>query len=105
MLSETHLAIIRAAVKFLDEEIAPHGNSTLRHYLHARDSGVDVVAGDIPVTRAVIEQAKLFHSLQDLQTGLLSSTRLIPASEAIEVVWQADRSRLVSVLTMDNLAS
>ena len=104
MLSETHLAIIRAALKYLDEEMSPHGNAILQNYLHRQDSGIDVVAGDIPVTRAIMEQAELFHALQNLQTGLLSSTRLTPASVATELVWHSDQSRLVSVLIADTSA-
>ena len=42
MLTERHLAVVRAALKFLDEEMSPSGPASLFHYLdhQSQASGV-----------------------------------------------------------------
>ena len=98
MLTERHLAVVRAALKFLDEEMSPSGPASLFHYLdhQSRTSGVSIE--DINVTRDLFDKVDLFYILVDSAGIVVDSNRLIAAGSNDEVNFQSDLSVLASVL-------
>ena len=51
MLQPKHLAIVRAALTFWDEEMAGADKSLFQHYLHVQDAGVEFGADDVLASR------------------------------------------------------
>ena len=98
MLNQKDLAVIRAALMFLDEEFFTDQEAMFQHYLD--DQGIRAGAGtaDIPVTRAKLKDAKLFTATKWLHRDELVSTTLTALPAKDDLVYQADREQLVSVL-------
>ncbi len=89
------LAIVRAALTFWDEEMAPASQAIYRHYLHSKDLGVVITAEDIAMARIYFNQIVPKFGLLDLQTGELASKQLVEDSR--ELICEPDQ-QIVSVL-------
>jgi hypothetical protein len=101
MITEKDLAVVRAALQFLDEEMSPSGNEkTLNHYLDDRGKQLGVTTADIKSTREKIETSNLFYARKALGLNELDSVALVPASTEGELSYLSDRIELVSVLAI-----
>ena len=98
MLTLKQLAVIRAALKFLDEEMSPSGPEALFHYLDDQGRTGEVSTHDIKAAREYLEQVGLFYVLIDSTGIVVDSKRLIAASSEDELNFQSDLSVLASVL-------
>ena len=98
MLTEKHLAVVRAALRFLDEEIGPSGSEALHHYLEDQSRASGVFIDDIKVAREFFDQVDLFYVLVDPTCLVVDSNRLIAASFNEELNFQSDLSVLAAVL-------
>jgi hypothetical protein len=96
MLTEKHLAVVRAALKFLDEEMSPSGSEALFHYLDGRVA--DVSIENVKHARKLFDEFDLFYVLVDAAAVVVESERLIAASSNDELNFQADLSLIASVL-------
>lgn len=98
MLDPKDLAIIRAALMFLDEEFFPDQEKMFQHYLD--DQGILAGAGtaDIPVTRAKFKNAELYSALKWKGRPELVSSSLTLLSSGHELAYQADNQLPVSVI-------
>lgn len=63
MLTEKHLAVVRAALKFLDEEMSPSGSEALFHYLDGQVDGVSIE--DVKDARKLFGTLDLYYVLVD----------------------------------------
>ena len=99
MLNQKDLAIIRAALMFLDEEFFPDQEEMFQHYLD--DQGVLAGTGtaDIPVTRAKLKAAELYSALRWKDRLELVSTSLNRLPSDHELAYQADSQLPVSVIS------
>ena len=59
MLQRKHLAIVRAALTYWDEEMAGADRRIYQHYLHSKDMEVEIEAVDVAQTRQFFNSAKL----------------------------------------------
>lgn len=59
MLQPKHLAIVRAALTYWDEEMAGASQAVYQHYLHSMDADVKIEAVDVTHTRQFFNAAKL----------------------------------------------
>ena len=100
MITEKDLAVVRAALQFLDEEMSPSGYETLNHYLDDRGKQLGVTTADIKSTREKIETSKLFYARKALGLNELDSVELVPAWTEDELSYLSDRIELVSVLAI-----
>jgi len=98
MLTEKHLAVVRAALKFLDEEMSPHGREALVHYFAPKEKASEVTIKDVAAARNLFAQTTLCYVLIDSNGAVVESERLIPASSIKELNSQSDRSVVASVL-------
>ena len=98
MLTEKHLAVVRAALKYLDEEISPHGKNALRDYLDETGTGLDPAIEDIKTARGLFDSVELNYLLVDSTGIVIESERLIPASSGDEINFHSDLSLLAAVL-------
>ena len=98
MLTETDLAIVRAALMFLDEEFFPDQEEMFQHYLD--DEGVLAGAStdQIKVTRAKFEAADLYVAVKQLDGAELTSNRLLQLPLDEELTYQIDREQMVAVI-------
>ena len=96
MLKEKHLAVVRAALKFLDEEMSPHGAEELLAYLDDRTNSVSIE--DVKVAREIFNAVDLSYALVDSAGVVIESERLVPAASLDELSFQSDLSVLASVL-------
>ena len=77
MLQPKHLAIVRAALTYWDEEMGPEPESVYRHYLHSQDIGTTFAAIDIANVRRDFNKATIKYALLDSATRELVDNRLV----------------------------
>lgn len=95
MLTQRHLAIIRAALQFFDEELVPSGMQTIRHYLDVPLNEA-VTHDEVRRMRSFLKNTELKYGRFDRRTkqliwreidGLITgSHRSTPAEPGIAVV-------------------
>ena len=78
-----HLAIVRAALTFWDEEMSAVSHETYRHYLHSKDQNIVISPRDIAIARAYFNQVVLKFGLFDLQAGTLVAKSLVEDSRGL----------------------
>jgi len=98
MLNQKNLAIVRAALQFLDEEFSSDDEDLFQHYLD--DRGVLTGAGtkDINATRAKLDTSELYTAMKYADEDKLVSTSLIPMIAENEVAKPIGREQPVSVI-------
>ena len=80
MLQPKHLAIVRAALTFWDEEMAGADKSLFQHYLHVQDAGVEFGADDVLASRQFFNSVTL-RPTTELDISLpAGSVLLVPVS-------------------------
>ena len=95
MLTDKHVAVLKAAVRFLEEEFCPHGADSVRHYLDNSDRELGITSGDIAEARQQIAATEIRYAVLDRFSKSLESASL---ASSHELVWHADRSIPVTVL-------
>lgn len=81
MLQPKHLAIIRAALTYWDEEMAGADKSVYQHYLHSQDVDVRIVAEDVTLLRQFFSSAELANVEEVSSIDLQNSILLISSSD------------------------
>ena len=94
ILKPKHLAIVRAALTFWDEEMGA-AHDCYRHYLHSRDQDVVFSPEDIVAVRAYFNDVVHKFGLLNDDSGLLLSTTLVEKSD--DLICEPDQ-KIVSVL-------
>ena len=82
-MQHQHLAIVRAALTFWDEEMASVSDTIYRHYLHSKDQGVEITPGNVALVRTYFNQVVPKFCLLDLQSGELASKQLVEDSRVL----------------------
>jgi hypothetical protein len=62
-LRAKHLAIVRAALTFWDEEMASAPEAIYGHYLHSKDQGTRIAPTDVATARAYFNEVDLKFAL------------------------------------------
>ena len=98
MLTLKDLAIVRAALQFLDEEFSPGENDLFQHYLD--DEGVLVGASveHITATRAKFDSADLYLGIKQLDRDELTSNRIFRLPSDNDLSYQVDKEQMVAVI-------
>ena len=78
-----HLALVRAALTFWDEEMSAVSHETYRHYLHSKDQEVFIAPEDVAIARAYFNQVVLKYGLLDLHAGTLVAKSLAEDSHGL----------------------
>ena len=95
-MKPVHLAVVRAALTFWDEEMATASRPVYRHYLHSRDQEVVIAPADVAAARVFFNEVVIKFGLLDLQSGTLIATPLV--EDIDELICNHDQ-KIVSVLT------
>ena len=98
MLTEKHLAVVRAALRYMDEEMSPSGSAAMYHYFDQRGKVCQPTIGDVADARKFFNAVELSYALVDASGLVIESERLVPASLDGEVSLQSDLSMIASVL-------
>lgn len=75
MLTQRHLALIRAALQFFDDEMVPHGRKAIRPYLDA-PLGDNVTSAEIQKLRSFLRNVELKFGRFDRRTARMIETQL-----------------------------
>ena len=100
MLNPKDLAVIRAALMFLDEEFFPDQEVMFQHYLDDLGILAGTSTADIGVTRAKFNGAELYSALKWKGRDELVSTSLNPFASGDDLAYQADSQLPASVIVI-----
>ena len=98
MLTSNDLAIVRAALQFLDEEFSPGDDELLKCYLDEVGLSAAVGTSHIKETRAKFGDAKLYLAFKRVDQDELVSNHLVRLPTSEERAYQADKQLPVAVL-------
>ena len=98
MLKPHHLAVVRAALKYFDEEIGPHGTDGLLQYLDSQDDPSKVTTDHIVQARDFFDSVELNYAWVDSSGIYIESDRLMPTPTNSDQIFQSDLSLLATVL-------
>lgn len=98
MLNAIDVAVIRAALQFLDEEFSPDEEELLQHYLDHDGVLAGARTEHIKATRAKLDTVELYLSLKQIDQDELVSTKLIRWQADDEISYQANKEVPVSVI-------
>ena len=93
MIHERHLSVIRAALKFWDEEMSPHGAQAFDHYIE--DGSHDLSGADVGEARELMANMKLGFVLVDSESNQIVSEEV---SFDGELTHHEDKVRVAAVL-------
>lgn len=74
MLTKTHLALIRAALQYFDEEMSPHGARVMRPYFD-EPLAAEFTEGEIRQLRHRLKNCKLAYTRGNASTMTLATTQ------------------------------
>jgi hypothetical protein len=94
VITNKHLAIVRAALTFWDEEMASIEESVYKHYLHSVDLGTRITATDVVAVRKHFNEVELKFALVENESGRFVSEN--PVDTVLS--YQPDKEHLVCVL-------
>ena len=97
MIAEKQLAIVRAALRFFEEEMGPHGNS-FETYLDEEDRRLGITNVDLAATCETFASLILRQVLLDTETGRLVSTQHFSNQDAAEAPTPANQIKYVALL-------
>ena len=95
MITEKHLAIVRAALTFWDEEMASANQSAYKHYLHSADAETEFSPEDVGFARQYFNNVELKAALIEWSTRAFISES--PVDFKDELSHQNDRQIPVAV--------
>ena len=98
MLTENHLAVVRAALKYMNEEISPSGFEALIPYLDDRSRLTSVAIEDVEAAQDFFESTSLSYVLVDSTNSLILSERLVSKLSSDELTTESIRSSVAAVL-------
>ena len=72
MINHTHLAIVRAALTYWDEEMSSVDQSIYSHYLHSMDRGVVLTPKSIAIARSYFNGVEVKIGSLNAATGVIT---------------------------------
>lgn len=85
MLNSKHLAIVRAALTYWDEEMGSESHDVYQHYLHSRDQDVFFTPADVVEVRAYFNDVVQRFGLMEAATGRMLSNPLAEDSRFLNI--------------------
>ena len=103
MITNKHVAIVRAALTFWDEEMATASQSTYQHYLHSADVGTEFTPDEVALVRRYFNNIELKKALLNQLTGHFDSEA--PVDSGSELACQIGKQVPVVVLVPRSTSS
>ena len=98
MLTSNDLAIVCAALQFLDEEFSPEDDDLLQCYLNDEGVLAGLTTNHIKETRAKFDAARLYLAVKRVDRDELVSTNLFRLPTDNDLSYQVDREQMVAVI-------
>lgn len=98
MLSLEHLAVVRAALRYFDEGIVPHGDYALNDYLDLEGKRLDVRVEHIVEAGSLLQLVDLNYALVDSTGVRIESDNLFPANSRKAKRLRSELSLIAAVL-------
>ena len=98
MLTTRHLAVIRAALKFWDEEMSPHGTAAFTGYADEPIVGGELTSSDVTHVRKQLDRIELRYAVCDEDVTELIGGQLFETAEEAESAQHSRVERIVTVL-------
>jgi len=97
LLTKRHLAIIRAALKFFDEEMSPHGPDVARPYFEEPlERGLE--AEEVGLLRELLQTVELRYLCCDGIGMTVANLELLTLEQALNVERLLNNDHLAAVL-------
>lgn len=97
MLTKRHLAVLRAALQFFDEELMPHGSKAMRPYF-SKPLSPAPSPEETQELRAFLENCELRYICCDPTTAQVHSSELSMTGKAASAMSTSQTCRIASVL-------
>ena len=94
-MNSKHLAIVRAALTYWDEEMGAASEDFYQHYLHSKDQGTVLAPADVAKTRRFFNQVELKFALLERESNELVTGVLVEHRRELACL---PSQRIVSVL-------
>jgi hypothetical protein len=102
MLTTRHLAVIRAALKYWDDEMSPHGAGSFAAYLDEPSLAGDLTGEDVTHARQQLANCTARYGVCDEAATTLIGGQLFATIEEAERTAEATSGKLVTVLISGN---
>lgn len=90
-----HLAIVRAALTFWDEEMSSASEAVYQHYLHSKDQGTLLTPPDVAEARCFFNEVDLQFALLESESSELVAAKLVDRPSELNCL---PNQQIVSVL-------
>jgi len=97
LLTKRHLAVIRAALRFFDEEMSPHGPDVSKHYFDEPLES-DLTADEVRQLRELLRICELRYACCDRTGTSLIRQELLTTPEDVRNAMNISFGRIASVL-------
>ena len=97
MLTRTHLAVLRAALQYFDEELMPHGIGAMRPYFD-EPLNVELTTPEIRELRTFLRDCELKYACCDPVSARLTSSELLNSAEEARLAAFDSASPIAAVL-------
>ena len=98
MLKVQHLAVIRAALRYWDEEMGPQGVTSFRHYLEEPTSAGELTNEHVTFAREWLAQCELRYAMCNQAGTQLTKPQLFQYVSEAELVCDSELAQIVAVL-------
>lgn len=97
MLTRKHLAVLRAALQYFDEELMPHGIGAMRPYFD-EPPNVELMTSEIRELRKFLRDCELKYACYDSVSVRLTSSELLKSAEDARSIAADPACRVVTIL-------
>ena len=99
MLTPKHLAVLRAALQYFQDELVPHGLDALRPYLDGPMEG-DITGADVRQLQQFLRDAEIHYAAVSSAAPRQMDSKLYMSTEAASAGLRDDSWQVVAVLIM-----
>lgn len=103
MLTPRHLAVLRAALQYFDEELMPHGNGAMRPYFDVPlnvELNVELKTPEIRELRKFQRDCELKYACYDPTSARLTSSELSKSAEDVRLKTAGPASQIAVVVLL-----
>lgn len=97
MVNEKHLAIVRSALQYFDEELTPHGSS-FEQYLDEEATSLNIKNADIKLTRQAFSNLRPRQVMLDIESSKIVMKQHFASEDAAEGTTPAKQIKFATLL-------
>ncbi len=97
MLTRKHLAVLRAALQYFDEELMPHGMGAMRPYFD-EPLNVELKTPEIRELQKLLRDCELKYACYDPTSSQLTGSELSKSAEDARLMTADPACRVITIL-------